>query len=249
MALRNASSSLVLLGALSIVLCAGCNTAAPTDPFDPSSEENVQIEGLPLVAAGAVGQAGESLSDFFHRITGGAPGYVEYARTLNDPDARPDDRREALLGLAQYEFGQREPYLDAYQLFAENAEEPLTQAAAIRAINLSRDADSADLLVEALGEESPLVRLEAAKALGNLPTADAAAELLKRAMDPEEDLDVRIAAIEALGHYGDPTTKRSLAGLLEAGEFSVVWQARHTLVRITGEDHGFDIDAWRRAIG
>lgn len=249
MVLRNTSSSLAVLTALSIVSCAGCRTAAPTDPFDLRSEENVQIEGLPLVAAGVVGQAGESLSDFFHRLTGGPPGYVEHARTLNDPNARPDDRREALLRLAQYEFGQEEPYVDAYRLFVKEAQEPLTQAAAIRALNLSRDAQSADLLIEALSDESPLVRLEAAKALGNLPTADAATELLERALDPAEDVDVRIAAIEALHPYDDPTTKRSLAGLLEAGEFSVVWQARYTLVRITGEDHGFDIDAWRRAIG
>jgi HEAT repeat protein len=68
-------------------------------------------------------------------------------------------------------------------------------------------------------------------------------------VDPAEDVDVRIAAIEALHPYDDPTTKRSLAGLLEAGDFSLVWQARYTLIQITGEDHGFDIDAWRRAIG
>lgn len=227
----------------------GCRTTAPAEPFDLEAKESAGIEALPRAVGGALGTAGRSINQFLQAVTRAEPAYLDHARKLNDPEADADERREALLALASYEFGQQEPYTDAYRVFARRAQEPLTRAAAIRAINLARDEESVGLVVEALSDESVFVRLEAAKALGNLPNANAATELLERAMDSGEDLDVRLAAIDALRPYDDPTTKRSLAELLESSEFSLVWQARYTLIHITGEDHGFDVNAWRRAIG
>src|SRR5690606_31987782 len=132
------------------------------------------------------------------------------ARMLSNPEALPDDLRVAILGLTQYDHGREPPYTEAYAQFAQGSRNDLVRAAGVRALNISRDSSATDLFIEKLADPSPKVRLEAAKALANLPDEEAAAPLLGLATSPDEDVDVRIAAVDALRHYRTADLMRSL---------------------------------------
>ena len=231
------------------VALAGCNNVtAPDRPF-AREDPRLNVEGFPLAAAGAFSGLSLALEDAFALLGDSPPNYVTWARTLAKEDAAPDELRNAIFGLTRYDYGRKPPYTEVYAALAAEARDPLVRASAIRALNISRDESAVPLFVAGLGGESPLVRLESAKALGNVPDESAAGPLLALAQDAAADLDTRIAAVDALRHYDNADLKRSLAGLLESDEFSLAWQARRSLVTILGEDHGYDLDAWRRAIG
>ena len=75
------------------------------------------------------------------------------------------------------------------------------------------DERSCKLLVAALTDPEPLIRTEAAAALGQVNYPDAVAHLILALKDPE--LDVRKAAINSLGKSGDSQALKSLQAALE----------------------------------
>lgn len=93
---------------------------------------------------------------------------------------------------------------------AQDADEGV-RASAVRCLGrarlaLAREVGSA--LTAALDDSSPLVRLEAATALGRIGEAGAVSALIARATDPEEG--VRRAVIVALGALGEPKATAAL---------------------------------------
>jgi len=67
-------------------------------------------------------------------------------------------------------------------------------------------------------------------------TDEARVAMQKIVAAPMDNKDVRIAAAEALGRYRDVGAARTLINVLNGRDFGVAWQARHSLVRITGTD-------------
>ena len=88
------------------------------------------------------------------------------------------------------------------------------------------------------------MRLEAAKALANLPDPAAADPLVKLVSNADEDRDVRVAAAQALNHYKKLEVARALTSRLNERDFSVAWQARRSLRRLTGKDFRYNEAAW-----
>ena len=60
--------------------------------------------------------------------------------------------------------------MEVYRTTAQFDADGLVRATAVRALNRVRDASSGAIFVAALGDGDPQVRLEAAKALANMPT-------------------------------------------------------------------------------
>lgn len=185
-----------------------------------------------------VGGFGKNLIDYF---SGNTP--FNAARRMEDRYF-PDERRIGLNRLVSYDFGRREPYTTRYQEIAQYDSDWLVRATAIRALNRSRDASATPIFIRALSDPNEIVRVEAAKALANLPDRNAIASLIKAVSNPEEDRDVRIWSAHALRHYRSLDVARALAGTLGGREFGVAWQARHSLVAITGKDFRYDEAAW-----
>lgn len=168
---------------------------------------------------------------------------ARYARMMETADSA-DRRRQGISRLVEFDFARRPPYTTRYRQIARNDEDYLVRAQAIRALNRSRDTGAAELYIDALTDPSELVRLEAAKALKNMPTPDAVGPLLAVIDRPEETRDVRIAAAEALRHYPRIEVARSLVDKLDERDFGVAWQARRSLRTITSHDYGYDEAAW-----
>jgi hypothetical protein len=163
---------------------------------------------------------------------------------LMENDRSADARRRGINDLLRWDFAQGGPYVRRYRQIARNDPDPYVRSIAIRALNRSRDPDSRPLFVESLSDASELVRLEAAKALVNLPDPAAAEPLMRLVTRPEEDRDVRIAAAEALGYYRRLEVARALTPRLSEHDFGVAWQARRSLQRMTGQDFFYNEAAW-----
>lgn len=157
----------------------------------------------------------------------------------------PDQRRKGINKLVERDYGKRDPYTKRYAQIAQNDPDFLVRATAIRALNRARHQPATPVFIAALTDEHAMVRLEAAKALANVPDANAAGPLVAAVNNAAEDRDVRIAAADALRHYKQLEVARALANQLgEAGDFSVAWQARRSLRELTGRDMRYDQDAW-----
>lgn len=155
-----------------------------------------------------------------------------------------DERRQGINRLASRDFGRRPPYTERFAQIAQFDSDFLVRATAIRALNRARDQEATPVFIKALEDQNPLVRQEAAKALANVPDANAVAPLVRLLNDPAESRDVRIAAADALRHYRTLEVARSLAATLGAREFAVAWQSRRSLISMTGNDLRYDESAW-----
>ena len=127
---------------------------------------------------------------------------------------------------------------------------------ALRALNVSRDPSATPLFVAGLGDDAEAVRLESAKALANVPDPAAVPALLRlldgrrpaviegRPTEVAEDRDVRVAAADALRRYPTIDVEHALVNVLTSPDFGLAWQARRSLVALTGTDLYYDQAAW-----
>ena len=156
----------------------------------------------------------------------------------------PDARRRGINDLLRWDFAHNPPYVRRYREIARNDPDPYIRSIAIRALNRSRDGDARPIFVAGLADDSQLVRLESAKALVNQPDPSATEGLIRLVTRAEEDRDVRIAAADALGYYRRLEVARALTPRLAEHDFSVAWQARRSLCRLTGRDYFYNEAAW-----
>jgi hypothetical protein len=163
---------------------------------------------------------------------------------LMEDDHYPDARRRGINDLLRWDFAQGGPYVRRYREIARNDPDPYVRSIAIRALNRCRDAEARPIFVAGLADANQLVRLESAKALVNLPDPSAAEGLIRLVTRPEEERDVRIAAADALGYYRRLEVARALTPRLGEHDFSISWQARRSLRRLTGRDFFYNEAAW-----
>jgi HEAT repeat protein len=173
-------------------------------------------------------------------ITGDRP--IKYAKNLFDNN--PDLRREAVYVLSDNRWGRNEPYTKYYAHMAAVDTEPTVRTAAIRALNRSRNTVSVPAYISALNDADANVRLEAAKALANIPDPRAATGLMKLLGDEHENRDVRLACADALREYRTSEVAQSLIRVLNGQDFGVAWQARQSLNLMTGQDYRYSQSAW-----
>ena len=64
------------------------------------------------------------------------------------------------------------------------------------------------------------------------------------AQSNDQDIDIRIAAMDALCHYNSLDTARVLVSQLNGNLFGLSWQARRSLFLMTGQDFRYDEAAW-----
>lgn len=213
----------------------GCaNSDRPPTPMTASFDMQPVPKRTGSRLFGGIGQALDNL-------TGKTP--LRAVTMIQNPHSA-DQRRKGIYRLVKREFAQRPRYTRRYQQIAQSDPDATVRAAAIRALNASREKSAVPIFIAALSDESDMVRLQAAKALSNIPDP-AAAEPLSRVLGNQaETRDVRIAASEALRHYRNPDVARVLVGTVGGRDFSIAWQSRWSLKILTGNDYGYDERKW-----
>jgi hypothetical protein len=174
-------------------------------------------------------------------FTGKTP--LAAVRQMEDT-SNADERRIGIYRLSNREFGRREPYTKRFRQIAEFDPDYTVRVAAIRALNRSRDQEATPVFIKALNDPNPWVRMEAAKALANIPDEKAIEPLKKLVTDSNQAKDVRLHAADALRHYHTLDVARVLVDRLDERDFSVAWMSLRSLKTMTGADYHYDEAAW-----
>jgi HEAT repeat protein len=158
----------------------------------------------------------------------------------------PDNQREGMLRLTDFQYARHDiANIREYAIFARNGSDFTLRAAGIRALNRCRARGYTALFLEALNDDEPLIRVEAADALANIPDPDAVPLLIVHmGADAEPSIDVRIACTEALRNFHTAEVMHALVIVLDDTDFGVAWQARQSLELLTGQDFRYDSRAW-----
>jgi HEAT repeat protein len=159
---------------------------------------------------------------------------------LNTYDA--DRRREAVVRLANADYGGDEPFVRLYRLLLDDPD-PTVRAAAVMALGEHAPPGDALMIAAMLEDDSAYVRWEAAKALQKIHHPGVAPEL-STALNNDEDADVRMAAAEALGQYADAAVFQTLVSALSDRNRGVVRAANESLRTLTGQDLDADAAQW-----
>jgi HEAT repeat protein len=96
-----------------------------------------------------------------------------------------------------------------------------------------------------LADQEAAVRVECCHALGRRAEAAAVASLAN-SLKTDEDIDVRLAAAEALGQIKSPEAIQALTVALDDRDPALQYVGVQSMKSITGEDYGPDVQAWRQ---
>jgi hypothetical protein len=208
--------------------------------------EDVRIVPLyktPLVALG-LGLDAVFCEPFVHFYDYVTHDTAPYAEMKMEDKSSPDNQREGMLRLTDFEFARHGNYPDRYAIEARSGGDYTVRAAGLRALNRCRARGHTLLFLESLTDDRELIRLEAADALGNIPDPEAIAALVAHLGNVEPSADVRIACAEALRNYHTHEAMQALIDQLNDEDFGVAWQARQSLEMLTGQDFRYDARAW-----
>ena len=202
------------------------------------------VAGVDTTDMGFFSATGEILwagpARLYHFATGDTP--IKWAKLMEDTRSA-DNRRTGMMELVRNRFARKDPYTKRYTQIGALDRDPLVRAAAIRSLNYSRSKEGMDLFLAGLDDTDAQVRLEAVKALSNIPN-DKAVNKLVGLLQKDDNKDVRIASADALRNYKTIDVARALTSVMLDRDFAVAWQARQSLILMTGRDFKYDESAW-----
>jgi HEAT repeat protein len=109
-------------------------------------------------------------------------------------------------------------------------DEDIMRISAVFAMGRSADERWSDLVIDELDRDDPQMRYEAARACGELRVAEAVPALSKLVVDP--DLEVKLAAVWALGQIGGQEAQRVLEICYEQGDEALQDAAEEALAEM-----------------
>ena len=157
----------------------------------------------------------------------------------------PDQRRQAVLGLARSRVGKDETTLALFAEVLTKDSSPLVRAAAVSALGLSKDPAALPPLLKGLGDKDMVVRWDTARALDSVIGPAAVQPLMDATKDPA--IEVRTSAVRALRHYREPVVVQALLARMDDSELAVRREAHASLVSIFGSDRGPNSTDWAGA--
>jgi hypothetical protein len=185
-----------------------------------------------------------------------------YLREALESDSA-DERREAILRLADTRFVSSEPVVKGLTLIAETDTSASVRRAAIWGLGHSGSDRTMATLLRLLADdeywdpavlEAPAsVRQAAIGVIVNRVAGgddlgeylDEVRETGTRLLADDPSRDVRVSAAQLLGYLQDQETLHALVAGLEQGDFGVVYESERSLMRMTGHTHDHDPWAWR----
>lgn len=99
------------------------------------------------------------------------------------------------------------------------------------------------IIERAAQDDAVMVRVELCRILSRQPSAHALPVLIHLA-NSDQEADVRLAAIKALGRYKDPEAARALVGFLRDRDPATQYLAAQSLKNTTGQNFGVDPQKW-----
>lgn len=164
----------------------------------------------------------------------GCGGVKKYEEKITaEPSA--DLRREYIVELMGQWGGKSDDAVGLYAMLAKTDIDPTVRSAAVRGLGESKNTSAVKPLTEVLDNEADeFIRRDAAVALRKLRGPEAVRALLGH-LRADPDDGVRAACARSLGEYRYPGVTQALVAALLGEDFSVVFEARRSLEKLTGE--------------
>lgn len=178
-------------------------------------------------------------------------------------DQPTDQRREALIAVAESREGDADWAVEGYTSIALLEQEPQVRCVAIRALAATGDPRAADTFLKIVEPASrpyttirvpdATTRWEALRALVDYLAADRVAAqwrprlrtVLMDRLKNDSERQVRIAAAQGLGHFaGDVGAVEALINAQRDPDFAVVHASERSLIKLTGHTHDCSAPAW-----
>ena len=157
-----------------------------------------------------------------------------------------DLRREGVLKLGQKKMAQKSATPKILRQMAQADPDPQVRAAAVSVLaHINKGQTLLAVLQKAARDVSPLVRRECIVPLG-IQNDEQAETILLEVLHADEDTELRAEAAAALKNYPTPKTIRGLIKGLTDEAFSVNYQCRQSLKKLTGKDFGYDHTEWKK---
>ena len=151
-------------------------------------------------------------------------------KVLQNTSETWDVRRRALEAVAVF----NSPRIKEFITWAYASNELKLKCSAIYAMGRTGEASWLPTVVKELESASPALRFEAANALGEMAEEESAPHLLPLLQD--DDQQVVLATVRALGEVGGPIARRALRRLLTSGDEALQEAAQEALDNIETAD-------------
>jgi HEAT repeats len=123
--------------------------------------------------------------------------------------------------------------------------DPLVRQSVVRAISEFRTPMAQQVLEAGLADQDEMVRVACCEELGSRGENNSVASLAN-ALRTDKDLDVRLAATEALGNIKTPEAIQALTAALDDRDPALQYVGVQSMKSITGKDYGPDVQSWRQ---
>jgi HEAT repeat protein len=153
--------------------------------------------------------------------------YDALLRILDNKQEVSEVKRRALESIAPFNTPRIKELINA----AYHSNDPEYKASALYAMGRNCDPFWFEILLSELGNTVPLMRYEAARALGELCDEEAVPKLGILTMD--EDTEVQEAAIKAIGEIGGPHARQTLSELTKSQDLRISMAAKSAIEELT----------------
>jgi HEAT repeat protein len=129
--------------------------------------------------------------------------------------------------------------------------DPLVRQAVVGTIAEFRTPIAQQVLEAGLADQDETVRVACCQAIGRRAAAgvedagNTSLAALAGVLRSESNIDVRLAAAEALGHIKSPDAIQALIVALDDRDPALQYVGVQSMKSITGQDYGPDVQAWR----
>jgi HEAT repeat protein len=130
--------------------------------------------------------------------------------------------------------------------------DPLVRESIVRAISEFNTPMAQQVLEAGLADQDEIVRVACCEEIGERAAAGVegigpnSVAALASALRSDQDLDIRLAATEALGNIKSPEAIKALAAALDDRDPALQYVGVQSMKSITGKDYGPDVQTWRQ---
>ncbi|MCI0348165.1 MAG: HEAT repeat domain-containing protein [Acidobacteriales bacterium] len=174
--------------------------------------------------------------------------------TYNTPAMRSDAVREFAARSTGTDSPEQRQITDQLARQIQVEPDPLVRQAVIKAIAEFRTPMAQQVLEAGLADQDEMVRVTCCQALGERAATGVAdpsysarsVASLAAVLKSDKDVDVRLAAAQALGSIKTPEAVQALAVALDDRDPALQYVGVQSMKSVTGKDYGPNVEAWRQ---
>ncbi len=199
---------------------------------------------LNVLAMAICGCAKDDLPDPYEMLPAWGPFAEKNTSGIKTPAERMDELRALAKSGASQTADERAKIAGQLAQALPNETDPLVRCEMVRAVGAHACPVAAECLRQAMQDSNPDVRVACCDAWGQHGGQEAIS-VLGNVVRTDEDFDVRMAAVKALGQTGESGSLLALAPALEDDDPAMQVTAVESMRKVSGRDFGNDVNAWR----